>query len=117
MRAAGLLACALTMLLALPARAHTHLLEAAPADGSTLQGAPRQLQLVFSEAARLTALSIQEAGEAAPRKLTPLPQQPAARFVIDLPQLAAGSYQVKWRALSDDNHLATGSIRFVVRSK
>ena len=117
MRAAALLACALMMLLALPAHAHAHLLEAAPADGSTLQGAPRQLQLVFSEAARLTALSIQEAGEAAPRKLTPLPQQPAARFVIDLPQLAAGSYQVKWRALSDDNHLASGSIRFVVRAR
>ena len=68
----------LLMLAALPAHAHTRLLESTPADGSTLQAAPRQLQLTYSEAAHLTALTIQAAGEATPRKLGPLPQQAAA---------------------------------------
>ena len=108
---------AMAMLMALPVHAHTRMLNSTPADGSTLQAAPRQLQLVYSEAARLTALTIQAAGEPAPRKLAPLPQQAAAKFTIDLPPLAAGSYQVKWRALSDDHHVASGSISFVVRPR
>jgi methionine-rich copper-binding protein CopC len=106
---------ALAMLAGLPAHAHTRLLESTPADGSALQVAPRQLQLVYSEAAHLTALTIQATGEATPRKLGPLPQQAAAKFTIDLPPLATGSYQLKWRALSDDHHVASGSISFVVR--
>jgi copper resistance protein C len=114
-RVAGAMA-ALALLATLPAHAHTRLLESTPADGSTLQAAPRQLQLVYSEAARLTALTIQAAGEAAPRKLAPLPPQAAAKFTIDLPPLAAGRYQLKWRALSDDHHVAAGTISFVVRA-
>ena len=108
---------AMALLAALPAHAHTRLLESTPADGSTLQAAPRQLQLVYSEAARLTALTIQAAGAATTQKLGPLPQQAAAKFTIDLPPLAAGSYQLKWRALSDDHHVASGSINFVVKAK
>ena len=116
MRVAVLVVCAFTGLLAAPARAHTRLLEATPADGSTLRTAPRQLQLVFSEAVHVTALSIQAAGAAAPRKLAPLPRQPASKFAFDLPALAAGSYELRWRALSDDGHLASGSIRFTLRA-
>jgi len=115
-RVAGAMA-AMVLLAALPADAHTRMLESTPADGSTLQAAPRQLQVTFSEAAHLTALTIQAAGEATPRKLGPLPQQAAAKFTIELPTLAAGSYQLKWRALSDDHHVAAGSISFVVKAK
>jgi len=110
-------AAAMALLAALPAHAHARLLESTPADGSTLQAAPRQLQLVYSEAVRLTVLTIQAAGEATPRKLAPLPPQAAAKFTIDLPPLAAGSYQLKWRALSDDHHVAAGSISFVVKAR
>ena len=115
MKVASLVAGAMAVMAALPVHAHTHLLGSTPADGSTLQAAPRQLQLVYSEPGRLTALTIQAAGEAAPRKLAPLPQQAAAKFTIDLPALAAGSYQLKWRVLSDDHHVASGSISFEVR--
>jgi len=108
---------AMAMMVALPAEAHTRLLESTPADGSTLQAAPRQVQLTYSEAAHLTALTIQAAGEATPHKIGPLPQQAAAKFTIELPPIAAGSYQLKWRALSDDHHVASGSISFVVKAK
>ena len=109
-------------LLALPAlllagavAAHTHLLRSVPADGSVATAAPTQLQLGFSEAATLTALSIQRNGESAPIRLAPVSRQPAAKFTIDLPPLAAGSYVVNWRALSDDHHIASGSFRFTVQ--
>jgi copper resistance protein C len=103
------------LLLAGAVAAHTHLLRSVPADGSVATAAPKQLQLDFNEAATLTALSIQMNGNDAPIALAPVSRQPAARFTIELPPLAAGSYRVKWRALSDDHHLASGSFKFTVQ--
>ena len=105
------------MLPAWPAQAHVHLRESIPADGSTLRAAPTQLQLVFSEATRLTALSIRGKSSEAPRKLTPLPAEPAARFAINLPTLPAGSYRIEWRALSPDHHIASGTVSFAVQAR
>jgi methionine-rich copper-binding protein CopC len=105
------------LLLAGVAAAHTHLLRSAPADGSVATAAPKQLQLGFSEAAILTALSIRKDGESAPVALAPVSRQPAATFTIDLPPLAAGRYLVKWRALSGDHHLASGSFSFSVQAR
>jgi methionine-rich copper-binding protein CopC len=112
---ARLAACILMTLPAWPAQAHVHLHESTPADGSTLQAAPSRLQLVFSEAARLTALSIRATGETAPHKLAP-PAQTAASFTIDLPPLAPGSYRIEWRALSPDHHIASGTVSFAVQA-
>jgi methionine-rich copper-binding protein CopC len=117
MRKAMLAACVLMILPAWPAQAHAHLLESTPAEGSKLASTPRQLQLVFSEAVRVTALSIQGAGEAAPRKLSPLPGQVATRVAIDLAPLASGSYRVQWRALSADHHVAAGTLSFSVQGR
>jgi methionine-rich copper-binding protein CopC len=110
-------ACMLMILPAWPAQAHVHLRESTPANGSTLQAAPPRLQLVFSEAARLTALSIRAKGEGAAHKLAPLPAQTAASFTIDLPPLAPGSYTIEWRALSDDHHIASGTVSFAVQTR
>ncbi len=117
MRKSALAACVLMMLSAWPAYAHSHLLESTPADGSKLSAAPRQLQLVFSEAVRVTALTIQGAGDSAPQKLAPLPAQTSTRIAIDLPQLAKGSYRVQWRALSADHHVAAGTFSFAVQGR
>jgi len=113
---ARLAACTLLILPAWPAAAHVHLRESTPADGSTLAAAPTQLQLVFSEAARLTALGIRGPGATEPRKLAPLPQQAAAHQVLDLPPLAPGSYRVEWRALSADHHVSSGTVSFTVQA-
>lgn len=113
------LVCALgvaALLLNGPAAAHAHLLQASPADGSSLKHTPPQLQLQFSEAASLTALSIQRDGGAAPLKLAIPADHAAAKFSIVLPPLAPGNYRVTWRALSDDHHMSSGSIRFTVQS-
>jgi copper resistance protein C len=97
--------------------AHTHLLRSVPADGSVASAAPAQLQLSFSEAATLTALSVQKDGASAPIALAPVSRQAAANFSIALPRLAAGRYRVNWRALSDDHHIASGSFRFTVQAR
>jgi methionine-rich copper-binding protein CopC len=97
--------------------AHAHLLRSVPSDGSVATAAPRQLQLSFSEAATLTALTIEKNGENKPITLAPLSRQPAAKFAIDLPLLTAGRYLVNWRALSDDHHIASGSFSFTVQAR
>ncbi len=117
----SLLRWALTLALAapvaLPVQAHAHLLRATPADGSSLAASPPQLQLAFTEAVTLTALSIQKHADPAPLRLAPLPRQPAAVISIAMPRLTPGSYLVKWRALSDDHHMASGSTRFTLQAR
>ena len=109
-----LAACALTAPLA--ALAHAHLLRSMPAAASVVAVPPRQLQLEFSEAATLTALSIQKSGDPARRKLAPPPGPAQTRIIVELPLLTPGGYVVTWRALSADSHMASGSFGFTLRA-
>jgi methionine-rich copper-binding protein CopC len=102
-----LLACATV------AYAHAHLRSSVPADASTLDSSPPGLMLSFSEAAVLTAASIQKAG-AAPQPLTPLPTSAALQVRFALPALESGAYLVSWRALSADGHIMPGRIHFTI---
>lgn len=102
------------VLLPWTAQAHAHLTKADPANGSTVTTAPVAVSLTFDEAATLTALSIQMAGDKAAQKLGPLPKVPNAQFTVALPKLAAGTYSVKYRVLTDDNHVMGGTTTFTI---
>jgi methionine-rich copper-binding protein CopC len=93
--------------------AHTHLVKAVPADGSTVMVSPPKFVLTFAEPAKLTALSLQKDTEPA-KKIGPLPTAPAAEISIPAPQLAAGKYVLSWRAVSDDGHVMPGKVTFTV---
>ena len=95
-------------------QAHTHLTKSMPQDKSVLTSAPTHLMLHFSEAARLTALTLQKEGDKEARKLEPLPKEPAADFTIPVGALAAGAYSVSWRVVGDDNHIMSGALHFTV---
>jgi methionine-rich copper-binding protein CopC len=95
------------------ANAHAHLQKSTPADNSTIMASPPSLVLNFSEAARLTALSIQR-GEEPKRDLKPLPTAAAQQLSIPLPPLTPGSYSVSWRVLSDDGHVMGGALHFTL---
>jgi methionine-rich copper-binding protein CopC len=69
--------------------------------------------LNFSEAARLTTLSIQKGSE--PKQdLKPLPTAAAQQVSVPLPQLTPGTYTVSWRAVSDDGHVMPGAMHFTL---
>jgi methionine-rich copper-binding protein CopC len=108
----GLVAAALLSLMAV-AQAHTHLKEATPAEGSTVKASPESITLTFSEAARLTALTIQKEG-GDEQKLAPLPAESAAKVTVPAPKLAPGKYTVNWRVVSADNHIMSGKLHFTV---
>ena len=98
--------------LAATAYAHAHLTAAGPAEGSAGK-APQQVVLTFSEAARVTSMTLQREGQE-PHKLTPLPAEVAARISVPLPRLSPGKYTLSWRVVGDDGHIVPGALHFTV---
>jgi methionine-rich copper-binding protein CopC len=100
------------LVVAVTAHAHTHLEGSTPADKSRV-AAPKAIELHFSAAARLTALSLQQ-GSAAAKSLAPLPAKATKDVSIALPALGAGDYVVTWRVAGDDGHVMSGKFGFTV---
>jgi methionine-rich copper-binding protein CopC len=98
---------------AVTAHAHAHLLKSNPADNSEIVTSPPNLVLNFSEAAQLTALSIQK-GADPQQKLTPPRTDAAPQISVPLPPLTPGVYTVSWRVLSADGHVMSGALRFTL---
>jgi methionine-rich copper-binding protein CopC len=97
----------------LTAHAHAHLQKSSPADNSVITTLPSNLVLNFSEAARLTALSIQKGSESQ-QSLKPLPTTAAQQISVPLPALTPGTYLVNWRVVSDDGHVMAGTLHFTL---
>lgn len=91
--------------------AHTHLQASAPADKSKV-AAPQAIELHFSEAARLTALTLQQGGGEA--KPLMLPAKAAKDITVPVGTLAPGEYTVNWRVASTDGHVMNGTFGFTV---
>jgi methionine-rich copper-binding protein CopC len=111
------LACiALLLLTTSVACAHAELSASMPANKAALQSAPKEIMLHFSDAVRLTALTLTKRGEAQ-QGLGQLPSGMMKDFSIAAPALVTGEYVVNWRALSGDGHVMTGEFSFTVGMK
>jgi methionine-rich copper-binding protein CopC len=100
--------------LPLLAAAHSVATHTSPANGSVLTIAPTEIQITLNEAARLTKLTLQKAGDAKAQDLGPLPKGTQQLLTVPAPKLAAGSYVLRYRTLSGDNHIMPGVIKFTV---
>ncbi len=98
-------------------QAHTHLEMAMPADKSVLASPPSEIMLHFSEATRLTALSIQKDGDKEAKSLSPLPKESSEELSVPVAPLAPGKYVVNWRVVGADNHVMSGALHFTVTGK
>jgi len=98
-------------LVAATAHAHAHLTDSDPREGSTGK-APAQIVLTFSEAARLTTITLGKEGTEA-RKLAP-PTEMGVRLTVLLPALEAGRYTLSWRVVGTDGHVTSGALHFTV---
>ncbi|MBL8265694.1 copper resistance CopC family protein [Steroidobacter sp.] len=99
------------------AQAHTHLEMAMPADNAVLADPPASLMLHFSEATRLTALSLQKEGEKQAKPVASLPKEASKAIAVPLQPLAPGKYTVNWRVVGSDNHVMNGALKFTVQPK
>jgi methionine-rich copper-binding protein CopC len=104
---------ALLALTANVAYAHSELSGSVPADQAVLETAPQEVRLDFTEAVRLTTLSLTKRGDAA-SDLRPLPAGTSQHFAVPTPAITTGDYTVEWRALSDDGHVLRGTFSFTV---
>lgn len=100
------------LLAANAAQAHTHLESSIPSNGSKV-AAPTAIELRFSGAARVTALTLQQTGVAA-KALAPLPATATKVVSVPVSGLAAGSYTVTWRVAGEDGHVMSGTFQFTV---
>jgi methionine-rich copper-binding protein CopC len=113
MKILSLLSGLILVMAGVSASAHAHLQKSSPAENSVITTSPSSLVLNFSEAARLTALSIQKGSES-PQKLKPLPAAAAQQISVPLPSLTPGTYSVSWHVLSDDGHMMSGTLHFTL---
>jgi methionine-rich copper-binding protein CopC len=107
---------AAALLLPLTAFGHAKLLSTSPAAGAEVAPAPKALVLNFNEAVQIGVLKLITQGKeialAFDRRAGA-----QAQVTVALPDLAAGTYQVQWSALTaDDGHVVKGAFSFVVAS-
>jgi len=118
-RATVVLASSAALLLAgaVTALAHAHLVRAVPAAGGTVQAAPSEVTLRFSEKLepKFSSVVVRDAAGKQVDKGDPIVDK-ADRTVIRvlLPLLEPGVYKVEWRAVSTDTHKVDGDFTFKV---
>jgi methionine-rich copper-binding protein CopC len=98
--------------------AHAHLRAASPPVGGTVQEAPQQVTLDFSEAVepRFSSIEVQDAaGQAVGSGGVHAASDDPKRLSIGLKPLQPGTYKVIWRATSVDTHKSEGSFDFTVK--
>ena len=101
-----------------PALAHALLRHAQPPVGSTVQAAPAELLLIFSEGVEpaFTSVAVTDAGGARvdTGAVRTAPDDPT-RLLVGVRTLPPGIYRVSWHVTSVDTHKTEGSYQFTVR--
>jgi copper transport protein len=107
----------IVVLTAAPAWAHAEFKSSVPAGGSTVDVAPKQLELTWSESVEISFGSIKVFDQKGDRvDILALHHGPKGDSTVDarLPHLADGAYVVTWRVISADSHPVHGAFTFIV---
>jgi methionine-rich copper-binding protein CopC len=97
--------------------AHAHLVRATPAAGGTVQAAPSEVTLHFSEKLEPKFSSVlvrDSAGKQVDKGDATVDKADRMVIRVLLPQLEPGVYTVEWRAVSADTHKVNGNFTFKV---
>jgi methionine-rich copper-binding protein CopC len=109
---------ALAALIATPAFAHAHLLQATPADKAVVTAAPSALTLDFSEGVQLKFTGIVVTGPASATVATGTASVSSDGKTLTVPlsgALQPGVYTIAWHALAADGHKTHGTYSFTVK--
>lgn len=96
--------------------AHAHLEQATPAADSTVNSV-NELRLVFSEGVEQAFTKVVISHDQAPVAVSSIKTEPANKKVLIVTPaqpLPAGTYNVKWNAVSVDTHKSAGDYSFTV---
>ncbi len=108
--------CAAFVLCAGQASAHAFLKTAEPAVGSTLQQAPSQVAIAFTEAVepKFSTIAVQDGSGASVATGDVHAAGDGTRLAIGLKPLQPGTYKVIWHATAVDTHKTEGNFTFTV---
>ena len=107
----------LVLLVAAQLEAHAFLKNAKPGVGSTVQTAPSEVLIRFTENIEPAVSSVQvfdASGKEVDKRDLHLDRSDHALVHVSLPQLSAGTYKVVWRVVSVDTHVTNGNFIFHV---
>jgi copper resistance protein C len=96
------------------AHAHALLEHASPLVGSSVAAAPREVSLTFTQNLEAGFSSVQVTDANGARVDQGKPQVNGNTMRVGLKSLSAGTYRVRWHALSVDTHKTEGSFTFSV---
>ena len=98
------------------ASAHTTVATVSPKSGTVLAASPASIEIQFAELAKLTSVIV-TAADGHERKLDFAAAEKPNTFTVSNPALAPGQNEVKWKALSHDGHVISGTLKYEVRPK
>jgi methionine-rich copper-binding protein CopC len=96
------------------AQSHAFLDRASPLVGSTVASAPREVSLTFTQNLEAGFSSVQVTDGNGARVDQGKAQVSGNTMRVGLKSLSAGTYRVRWHALSVDTHKTEGSFTFTV---
>jgi methionine-rich copper-binding protein CopC len=107
--------CVTLVLAAVAGRAHSLLIESAPAAGASVQ-APPHLTLRFNNRIEkgLSRLRLVDGAGVAYPLTVATAEADVDRLTAGLPSLPPGPYRVEWQVLSADGHVVGGRFTFTV---
>ncbi|GAA4583800.1 hypothetical protein GCM10023194_22030 [Planotetraspora phitsanulokensis] len=113
--AVALVACAATLLIATPARAHNVLIGSDPRQGAVLATMPGKVTLTFDQAVRRDFARIAVTGpDGARYEQGDVGVSGNGIFVALRGQGPSGTYSIGYRIVSNDGHPVTGTVSFAV---
>jgi copper resistance protein C len=99
---------------AFAANAHTTVESADPANGAVLEQSPPTIELKFKHAVQMTSIVVLEADKSE-RKLTFTPAAGTTLVTIDKPSLHNGRNEIRWKGLSKDGHVISGTLVYELK--
>jgi|SRR5271167_1760952 len=96
------------------AQAHAFLDHAEPRVGSTVQTAPREVVLYYTQNLEPAFSSVEVSDASGARVDLGKPKISASTMRVGLKQLPPGTYRIRWQVLSVDTHTTEGSFTFHV---
>jgi hypothetical protein len=114
--AAPVLAAALLLVVSVPARAHSLLLESFPAAGAALVASPPRITLRFNNRIekRLSRIRLVDARGGTRVLVVSKDSEEVDELRAPAPALEPGAYRVEWQVLSTDGHVVSGGFSFRV---
>jgi len=100
------------------AAAHASLKSSSPAAGATVEVAPKEVSLTFSEKLEeaFSAVTVKDAaGKDVATAKAKVDAADGTTLHLEVPALPSGAYSVQWVAVSHDGHRRTGDFKFTVK--